>query len=233
MTTTPYEFAAGREPFAYAGPPLILPASAFAALFIGSLVAGGILTGGAPYPIPFGATDASLKYFAEHANAICVVAFLQFAAAIPLGVFTASVTNRLRSAGIHAAGVTIALYGGFSASFFLAVSALVQWVLAMPLVAGVAANARVLQLVVFATGGPGHVVPLGLLVAGVSVVGGLARQLARPLMYFGLGVAIVAELSTFTLLSEHAAVLLPLARFPAIVWLLWVAAVLRRPTRSH
>ena len=42
------------------------------------------LTGSAPYPIPFGATDAS-RHFVEHADTVRGVAFLQFGAAIPPG----------------------------------------------------------------------------------------------------------------------------------------------------
>jgi hypothetical protein len=93
-------------------------------------------------------------------------------------------------------------------------------------VAGVTANARVLQLLVFATGGPGHVVPLGLLMAGVSLAGGLTRRLPRWVMWFGLVLAVFAELSSLTLLTEYAAVFIPLARFPAFIWMLCVAFTL-------
>jgi hypothetical protein len=210
----------------HAGPPLALPGFIFVGLFAGSLMVGAMLTGGVPPPIPFGATDESLRYFVDHATAVRVAAFLQFGAAIPLGLFTATIVSRFHFLGVHAAGVTIALFGGLAASFFLAASGLFQWVLSSPGVAEVIANARVLQLLVFATGGPGHVVPLGLLLAGVSIAGGLTRLLPRWLMWFGVVVAIVAELSTLTLVSERAALFLPLARFPAFIWILCVALVL-------
>jgi hypothetical protein len=213
------------------GPPLALPGFIFLGLFAGSLVAGAILTGGGPPPIPFGASDESLRYFVNHATAVRMAAFLQFGAAIPLGIFTATVVSRFHFLGVDVAGVTIALFGGLSASFFLAASGLSQWVLSSPGVADVTANARVLQLLVFATGGPGHVVPLGLLLAGVSITGGLTRLLPRWLMWFGVVLAIVAELSTLTLISERAAVFLPLARFPAFIWILCVAFAL--PSRRE
>jgi hypothetical protein len=209
----------------HAGPPLMLPGALFMALFVGSLVAGSILTGGAPYPRPFGDADAA-RYFSEHAFATRVTAFLQFGAAIPLGLFTATLVSRLRFLGIEAAGVTIALFGGLAASFFLATSALTQWVLASPGVAAVTTDARLLQLLAFATGGPGHVVPLGLLLAGGSITGGLTRLIPRWLMWFGIVVAVFAELSTLTLILEPAVVLLPLARFPAFIWILCIAATL-------
>ena len=213
----------------HAGPPLAIPAGAFVALFVSSLAAGAILSDGAPYPMPFAADGT--RYFAEHAGAVRVAAFLQFGAAVPLGIFTATLVSRLRFLGIDAAGVTIALFGGLAASCFLACSALFQWVLASPGVADVTTDARMLQLLAFATGGPGHVVPLGLLLAGTSIAGGLTRRLPRWLMWFGVVLATVAELSTLTLISDRAALFLPLARFPAFIWILCVAFAL--PSRRE
>lgn len=212
----------------HAGPPLLVPGGVFVALCVASFASLAIMTGFAPYPIPFDTGDGS-RYFAQHARAVQVAAFLQFGAAIPLGLFTATLASRLRFLQIEAAGVTIALFGGFAASFFLGCSALVQWVLASPGVAEDPANARVLQLLAFATGGPGHVVPLGLLVAGASITAGLTRLIPRWLMFFGVALALVAELSTLVLIAEPAAYFLPLARFPSFVWIICIALML--PTR--
>ena len=209
----------------HAGPPLLLPGGVFVALCIASFASGAIMTGFAPYPIPFASTDGS-RYFAEHAKAVQVVAFLQFGAAIPLGLFTATLASRLRFLGIDAAGATIALFGGFAASVFLGCSALVQWVLASPGVAEDPANARVLQLLMFATGGPGHVVPLGLLIAGASITAGLTKLIPRWLMSFGVVLALVAELATLVLILEPAAYFLPLARFPSFIWIICISLVL-------
>lgn len=208
------------------GPPLSVPGVAFLVLFAGSLIVGAILTGGTPPPIPFGVTDASLRFFVDQATAIRVAAFLQFGAAVPLAIFTATVVSRLHFLRVHAAGVTIALVGGLAASVLLAISGLIEWVLSSPAVAEVTANARVLQLLVFATGGPGHVVSLGLLLAGVSLAGGLTSRLPRWVMWFGLVLAAFAELSSLTLLTEYAALFIPLARFPAFIWILCVAFTL-------
>ena len=212
----------------HAGPPLLLPGGVFVALCIASFASLATMTGFAAYPTPFDPTDGS-RYFAEHASAVRIAAFLQFGAAMPLGLFTATLASRLRFLGIEAAGATIALFGGFAASFFLGCSALVQWVLASPGVAGDPANARVLQLLAFATGGPGHVVPLGLLVAGASITAGLARFVPRWLMTFGVVLAVVAELSTLVLVLEPAAYFLPLARFPSFIWIICIALMM--PTR--
>jgi uncharacterized protein (DUF2141 family) len=124
------------------------------------------------------------------------------------------------------AGVHIALFGGLGASFFLALSALVQWVLAQPGVGAAPEVARSLHLAAFATGGPAHVALLGLLVAGLAVPVGMTRLLPRWVMVFGLVVASLAELSTLALIARPALVLLPLARFPALVFLIVVAVML-------
>jgi hypothetical protein len=52
---------------------------------------------------------------------------LQFGAAVPLGVFTATIVSRLRFLGVKAAGAYIALFGGFGAAFATASNATVLW----------------------------------------------------------------------------------------------------------
>jgi hypothetical protein len=214
-------------------PPLALLASVFVGLFLASLVVGTALAAGAHFPSPF--LPGADQYFARHRGAVELAAVLQFGAAVPLGLFTATVTSRLQFLGIRAAGVHIASFGGLAASFFMALSALFQWILAQP---GVAfpETTHLLHLAAFATGGPGHVVPLGLLVAGVSVAGGLSRRLPRWLMSAGVLVAAVAELSTLALLARPAAFALPLARFSALAWMVVVGVLLpasRASTREH
>jgi hypothetical protein len=97
---------------------------------------------------------------------------------------------------------------------------------------------RVLHVLAFATGGPGFAVTFGLLVLGVSLAGGLTRRLPGWLMWFGLALGVVAELSSLSLLSNTAAVLLPLTRFPGLIWLVSVAVCLpaageRRPAHER
>jgi hypothetical protein len=209
---------------AHPSPPLGMLAGVFVALFLASLVVGTALAGGAHFPSPF--APGVEAYFARYPGAVALAALLQFAAAIPLGLFTATVVSRLQFLGLRAAGVHIALYGGFAASFFLALSALLQWVLGQPGVAALPGAARVLHLAAFATGGPGHVVPLGLLVAGVSVAGGLGRRLPAWLMVSGVVVAALAQLSTLSLIVPAAAYALPVARFASLAWMIVVGALL-------
>ena len=215
-----------RTEIEHGGPSLLALAITFAALFLASLILGTALAGGEHFPSPFGPEGYSNAYFSQHAKAVAISAFLQFGAAIPLGIYTATAVSRLQFFGLRVAGVFIALFGGLAASFFLALSALSQWVLAQTGLAASAGATRVLHWFAFATGGPGHVVPLGLLLAGISVTAGLTRRLPRWMMIFGLVVAAIAELSSFALLAPAAAWLLPLARFPALVWLICAGALL-------
>jgi hypothetical protein len=208
------------------GPSLLGVAIVYAVLFLASLAVPPLLAGGAHFPSPFGSQALARSFFGEHSDAVGLAAFLQFGAAVPLGIYTATVTSRLRFLGANVAGVSIALFGGLSAAFFLDLSALLQWALAQPGIADSAATVRALHLLAFAAGGPAHVVPLGLLLAGSAVPAGIMRLLPRWMTIFGLVVAAAAELSSFSLLFPAAAWLLPIARFPAFAWLVCAGAQL-------
>ena len=222
---------ADLEPLPPAGarhrsPPLLPVGIVYTALFLGSLAVPTLAASGAHFPSPFDPTALAAAYFAEHASAVRLAAFLQFGAAVPLAIFTATLVDRLRFLGMKVAGTVIALYGGLAASCFLALSAMIQWVLAQPDVATQPGAARLLHLLAFATGGPGHVVPLGLLLAGASVPALVGRLLPKWLAWLGLALAAVAELAWLSLLLPGAAYLLPAARFPAFIWILAVGALL-------
>src|ERR1700738_2858419 len=152
------------------GPSLLAVETVFPGRFVANLVLVTVLAGGQHSPSPF-APDAA-DWFSRHRTAVRIGAFLQFGASIPLGIYTATIVSRMQFFGLRAAGPHIALFGGLSASFFLAVSALIQWVLAQDGIAVSGATARTLHYLAFATGGFGHVVPLGLLLAGISLTAG-------------------------------------------------------------
>jgi hypothetical protein len=50
--------------------------------------------------------------------------------------------------------------------------------------------------------------------------------LPRPVAWAGLAIAVIAELSTLSLIFPLLAVLLPIARFPALIWLVVAGALL-------
>ena len=139
------------------GPSLVAVAIVFTTLFISSLIISTAMAGGEHFPSPFQA--GALSYFADHAEAVRVGAFLQFGSAIPLGIFTATVVS-------------------------------------------------------------------------LSVTGGLSRRLPNWLMWFGLAVAALAELSAFSLIATPATYLLPIARFSAFVWMICVGALLPKTRRQ-
>jgi hypothetical protein len=64
-------------------------------------------TGGPHFPGPWASSEAIAPYFQEHPNAVMVCAFLQFGAAIPLGIFvgndreSASFSRSARSRSVH------------------------------------------------------------------------------------------------------------------------------------
>jgi len=219
---------------AQGGPPPGVLAVVFTGLFLAGLVLSTVLADGDPFPSPFGGTGGIVAYFRAHPDAVRVSGALQFAATIPLAVYAATVSARLHRLGVRAPGATIALAGGLLAAGFLACCGLVSWTLSRTEVLDLPPLVRALQYLAFATGGPGHVVTLGLLVAGIAVPGLLAGLLPRKLAVTGLVLAVIAELAALTLLFDGAALLLPLARFTCLGWLIAAGFLLpRRRTRKE
>jgi hypothetical protein len=72
----------------------------------------------------------------------------------------------------------------------------------------------------FAAGGPGHMAMLGLLLAGVSVPAAFAHLMPRWLIWLRLIAAVIAELATLSLIVPVLEILLPLARFLALLWMI-------------
>jgi hypothetical protein len=210
------------------GPSLFAVAIVFVTLFVGSLVVVAAMTRGGHFPSPFEPTAEA--FFTKYPDAVRLGAFLQFGATVPLAILAATASSRLRFLGIDAAGTSIALVGGTLASGMGAISALAEWALAQPNVQG---DVRCLHLVAFACGGPGYVVPFGLLVAGVAVTAGLARKLPRWVMWFGLAVAAVSELSSLTIAIAPAMYLLPVARFAGFVWIIVAGGTLPSTRRNR
>jgi hypothetical protein len=222
MTASPVR-ASHRQ--THGGPPLAVLAAVSTALFLASLIISTAMAN-ATFPSPFDANASILEYFRDHQNAVQVSAFFQFASAVPLAIYAATVSARLRNLGIRAPGATIALVGGALAASFAGISALVSWTLSQPGVLATPAVVHALHDLAFGTGGPGYVVPLGLLLAGIAVPAAFGRLLPRWLVTIGLVLAVIAELSTFTLLVDGAAYLLPIARFAGLAWLITAGALL-------
>ncbi len=179
------------------------------------------LSGKAPYfPGPSESRDAIAAYFQNHPHDVLMCALFQFGSAIPLGIFTATMISRLRFLGAKVAGTYIGLFGGFMTVFNMSLSALVLWVIAYPGIAQDASVTQALYYLAFAIGGVGYSVPLGLLIAGVSVTAGFMKLLPKWLVWFGILLALFGETSWLSMVFPKLVFLIPLTRFPGFIWLI-------------
>jgi hypothetical protein len=220
---------AGRRP-GQGGPPLAMLATISLVLLLAGLVVGVVLAGGV-MPLPFGSAPEIQDYIANHRGAAVAIAVGTFGSSIPLAIYAATASARLRQLGITAPGATIALAGGLLASTGLALSSLTAWTLSRPEVTSDAALVRALYYLTYLTGGPWHVVTLGLLIAGIAVPGLIVGLLPKTVAWTGLVIAGLAEVTTLVLIWPGLSPLLPVARFTGLVWLI-VAGVLL-PLRRH
>jgi hypothetical protein len=200
------------------GPPPGVLALISTGLLVAALVTSAAL--GGTIPSPYADQGAIAGYFAGHPGAARASGILVFGSAVPLSIYAATVSARLRQLGVTAPGATIALAGGVLACGALAASGLLQWVLSRPAVRGSGPLVRALHDLAFLAGGPAHVVFLGLLIAGVAVPGLILGLLPRSVAIAGLVIAVLAELTTLTLVWSVLSSLLPIARFSGLAWLI-------------
>lgn len=208
----------------------------YAVLFNLGLYPVTMLAGKPAWPGPWEPASVIVPYFQTHAGPVLICLFLQGGAAVVLGILTASVVSRLQFLGVRAAGAWIALFGGFLTVFNGMAASFTVWTMIHP---GVVQNPSVLLALYylsFAFGGPGFSVPMGLLMAGVSVPAALLKLLPKWLVVSGLVLAVAGELSWFHLISPKALFLIPLVRFPGFIWLIATGfalpkAVTRRPSQ--
>src|SRR3982074_697961 len=92
------------------GPPLALLAAISLVLLLAGLVIGVALAG--VMPLPYGSATAIQDYVAGHHAAAVAIAVGTFGSSIPLAIYAATASARLRQLGITAPGATIALAGG-------------------------------------------------------------------------------------------------------------------------
>jgi hypothetical protein len=216
-----------------AGSTIVVSAIVSSALFVVSVAL--VAANGKLYGSPFAEQDPNIaQLYADNSSLVQLVAFLEFASAIALAVFTAAVWARLRALVPPFATPTyIAVGGGILASTFMGLSALVQWSLSHTSVSSDGAVRHAFEYLFFGLGGFGHVAGLALLVAGVSIPAMLTRLVPRWYGIVSLVVAAAGLLSTLTFLTEAApaSALIPLGRFPTFLWLIATAFFLRRGFR--
>jgi hypothetical protein len=202
------------------GPNLGIVAIIFTVLFLAGLYPVTMF-GGKPYfPRPSESASTFTTFFQLRPSAVLLCAFFHFGAAIALGIFTATVVSQLRFLGARVAGTYIALFGGLATALNITASASVLWVMARPGIAQDSTLVQALYYLQYVFGGPGFSVPLGLLMAGVSIPSAFMKLLPKWLAVFGLFLAVCGELSWLNLLFAKILFLIPLTRFPGFVWLI-------------
>jgi hypothetical protein len=207
-------------PQRHPGPPPGFVALIYTLLFLAGLYAVTALAGRPAFPQPGEPLNKIVAFFQLRPSAVLFCAAMHFGAAIPLGIFTATIVSRLRFLGVRAAGAYIALFGGFAAAFNMMAASSVMWVMSYPGIAQEPLLVQALYRLLFALGGPGFSVPFGLLVAGVSVTAGFSRLLPKWIVLPGLVLAAAGLLSWFAILFPKALFLIPLTRFPGFLWMI-------------
>lgn len=207
-------------------PPLWLLALLYTILFNAGLFPV-TMYGGMPYwPGPWQPPADIIYFFQTQTTRVLACLLLQTGAVICLGLFTAVVVSRLQFLGVRAAGVSIALFGGFFTVFDSFAAGMATWTLIRPVVAQTPSSILALNYLSYAFGGPGFSIPMGLLMAGVSVSAGLSKLIPRWVMILGLVLAAAGELSLFHLIFPKLLFLIPLTRFPGFIWILAVGFTL-------
>jgi hypothetical protein len=199
-------------------------------LCIGLLFGGlaiGVALGGV-MPLPYGPMSAVVAYVRAEPVAVQVIATATFASSVPLAIYAAAAGARLRQLGVTQPAATIALTGGTLAAGALGLTGLLGWTLSRPEISADTALVRAIYFLVFLVGSPGHLVALGLLVAGMAVPGRTLGLMPRPLAWTGLAIAALAEVTTLVLVWPRLGVVLPIARVVALVWLVAAGAALPR-----
>jgi hypothetical protein len=209
------------------GPPLVLLSVICVGLLFGGLAIGVVL--GGVMPLPYGPVAPVQQYVRAQPIAVQVIATAVFASSVPLAIYAATASTRLRQLGVTAPGATIALTGGTLAAGALGLTGLLAWTLSRPEVSADTALVRAIYFLVFLVGGPGHIVALGLLVAGMAVPSLVLGLMPRPVAWIGLGIAALAEVATLVLAWPELGVILPVA------WLVLAGALipLRRNDIRH
>ncbi len=214
----------------HAGPPLGIVATVFVLLFLAGLYPV-TLFGGQPYfPGPGESGDTIVTFFQTRSAGVLATAFLHFGAAIPLGIFTATVVSRLQFLGARVAGSFIALFGGFATAFTMIVSSSMLWTVTQPAIVQDRAVVLALYWLDQALGGTGFSVPFGLLIAGIAIPAWRMNLLPNWIVIPGFVIALCGELSWINLIVPTALFLVPLTRFPGFVWM--IAAGFALPNTS-
>jgi hypothetical protein len=212
----------------FRGPHTGFVAAVFVSIFIASLLPVSPLGGTPAFPFPTANAAQISDFFLRRSSSALLCAFLQFGSAIPLGIFTATISSQLSFLGVRAAGTQITLFGGFLTAVNIMSAAAMQWAMTYPEVAREGGLIQAIYRIGFAFGGPGFSVSFGILLAGIAVTAGFYRLIPKWLAVAGVIIALIGELGWFEILSPRLLPLIPLTRFPGFVWMIAVGFALPR-----
>ncbi len=128
--TSPTNFSTSTS--RHQGPPLQIVAAVYMLIFLTGLYSVSPLRGKPSFPPPSESLEVIAAFFLARSSAVLFCAALHFGAAIPLGIFTATIVSRLRFLGVRAAGSYIALFGGFATAIIMVISSAVLWMMSYP-----------------------------------------------------------------------------------------------------
>jgi hypothetical protein len=149
-----------------------------------------------------------------------------------LAIYAATACARMRRLGVSSPAATIVLTGGTLAAGALGLAGLLGWTMSRPDVSTDPTLVRAVYYLVFLTGGPGHIVALGLLVAGMAVPSLILGLTSRAVAWTRLIIAGLAESATLVLVRPDLGLILPIARVSALAWPVVAGAVLPRRRRD-
>ncbi len=208
-----------------AAPSLGIAAVVYAVLHLASIV---LVSNFNPFlrpsfPAPDAATSAIVAFFQAHSDLVRTATFFQFGAGIALGIFAVGGAFRLRGLGASAVWASIALFSGLMTALDIAAASHVLWAMTWP---GIAQNTPLtlaLYYLQYAFGGLGFSLPMGLLVAGVSIAASSMNLLPKWISWSGFLIGVIGVVSCLNVLlpvTNPIPLLIPLTRFPAFVWLI-------------
>ena len=225
MNTQPQ--AAVHSPGTHKGPHPGMLAVLYMVLFCAGLYPVTLFYKLPYWPGPWEPASTIVPFFQTQGARVVLCLFLQLGAMVCLGLFTATVVSRLHFLGARAAGIYIALFGGFWVVFDAMAGTMATWAMVHPSVSPYQGVVIALYYLGYGLGGPGFSIPMGLLIAGITITSAFMKLLPKWLIVFGLILAVAGELSWFhILLYPKLLFLIPLVRFPGFIWLICVGFLL-------
>lgn len=210
------------RPLAFSGPPLLAPAIAYAVVGVLGVIVPSAMAGESAY-----SSDAHLRDFYLHQGAAAhALAFFVMASAVPLVIWTAVASARVRALGYDVPGRMIALVGGTVSAALLTLSGAVSLALTQDHAADSLPVLRAMYGLSFAAGGPGFVMFIAILMLGISIPAFLGRLVPRWIAWFGLVIAVISTAATLAIAFDGLDFLLPIGRFGSMIWLIAVGATL-------